>query len=230
MKKLFLLIGILFIFGCGNNKVEEKKQLIIPAYFYDPSLWDNVKSSDFSGVVIINPDNGVGEYSSYWDDIINSIQNKNPIGYVYTKYGERNLSDVENEIDKWLENYKIRGFFIDEVNGSNFNYYQEIFRFIKSKGNYKIVLNPGSEINESFFNIADIVVIFENSVKEFNESICAGTFTDKKAAIVYGASYDDFLRYKNCACRYIYFTDDNLPNPYDTLPSYFDEEVRVLKQ
>jgi len=30
-------------------------------------------------------------------------------------------------------------------------------------------------------------------------------------------------------CNYVYITDDNLPNPYDTLPTYIDIEVETIK-
>jgi hypothetical protein len=233
MKK-FLYLIIMFIFtACGNT--DKKSGVIIPAYFYDGFLWEKVVS--VSGpdrfVVIINPDYGPGdEVDGMYKNVVEDLNgtSKTPVGYVYTKWGGRNISDVENDINRWIELYPgVRGFFIDEANSSkeDLDYYKTLYEFIKKKGNYFVVLNPGTKPDAGYYDVSDLIVVFENDVSELNDNVC-GEYFDKSAAIVYGADEEQMLKYKN-VCSYVYFTDDSGNNPYDTLPSYFDEEINELK-
>jgi hypothetical protein len=236
MKKFLYVIFVFIFIGCGGeNNTNNKSGIIIPAYFYDANLWDEVVNADSLNkfIVIINPNYGPGDntddfYSSVINDLI--TENKTPIGYVYTKWGSRDISEVENDIDKWLNLYpSIKGFFIDEANSTadGVTYYKTLYSYIKAKGNYFVVLNPGTTPNTEYFNVSDLVVVFENDVSKLNNNVCENNF-EKSAVIVYGADEEDMKEFKN-VCGYVYFTDDSGNNPYDSLPSYFYEEINELK-
>jgi len=241
MKKIFLIL-ILFLVGCGGNNKEKvsnnvvnSKILIIPAYFYDLNKWDKIAKIEAKEVVIVNPSNGPG--SEIDDNYVNFIDELNsykkiPIGYVYTKWANRDIDEVKQDIDAWLDFYpKIKGFFFDEVNTSKeaFDYYKDLSNYVKSKGDYKIVLNPGTNIDESYFSIADFIVVFEGDFKNFNNQLCKN-LSDKKGAIFYNVSKETFLRnYQKIDCKYLYFTDVKYPY-YQDLPSFFDEEVKVFNK
>ncbi|MEO1927162.1 MAG: spherulation-specific family 4 protein [Nautiliaceae bacterium] len=99
---------------------------------------------------------------------------------------------------------------------------------MKSKGDYFIVLNPGIIPDKNYFDIADNIVVLENNISAVNEVNCS--YSDKSSIIVYGAQefqMEEIVKKYNC--EYVYVTDDSLPNPYDTLPSYFEEEINALK-
>jgi hypothetical protein len=235
MKKLFLLVGIFFILGCGNSNNNEKRGIILPVYFYNLSEWQRVVNANVDEIAIINPSNGPGSeiddnYVEFISNLINS--KKTPIGYVYTKWGDRDIEEVKDDIDTWISFYpKIKGFFIDEAaeGVDKLSYYQELRDYIKSKGNYYIVLNPGIMPNPAYFDIADNIVVYENNFSELNDSICT-SYADKSSIIVYGANEEEMIDILNkYHCRYLYVTDDTLPNPYDTLPSYFDKEIELIK-
>jgi hypothetical protein len=233
MKKLFLLIGIILFFGCGSS-VSEKRGLIVPVYFYNLSEWERVENASIDEIAVINPSNGPGSsVDENYADFIKALVNngKKPIGYVYTKRGERDISEVEDDIDTWISFYpQIKGFFIDEAASGvdKLDYYEKLKDYIKAKGNYFIVLNPGSMPNAAYFSIADNIVVYEGNVSELNASCTS--YADKSSIIVYNATKEQMLDIINrYHCRYLYVTDDNLPNPYDTLPSYFDEEIDALK-
>ena len=146
MEKIVFIIGMLFILGCGssdNNSIkEEKRGLIVPIYFYDLNKWQDVVNVNIDEIAIINPSNGPGSnidenYVNFIDDLVKN--NKSPIGYVYTKWGNRDISEVENDIDTWMVFYpNIKGFFIDEAATGldKFEYYKDLANYIKSKGNY----------------------------------------------------------------------------------------------
>jgi len=233
MKKLFLFIGINLFLGCGSGASYERG-LIVPVYFYNLSDWDRVVRADIDEVVIINPSNGPGSsvddnYVDFINDLV--VNNKKPVGYVYTKWGERDIDAVKDDIDTWLSFYpQIKGFFLDEAasGADKLYYYEELKEYIKSKGDYYIVLNPGTSPHPSYFDIADNIVVYEGNSTNLKDE--CSSYSDKSSIIVYNATKDEMLNIINkYHCRYLYITDDTLPNPYDTLPSYFDEEIDALK-
>jgi len=229
----WLLLAVFFFLGCGTS-TEVSKGIIVPQYFYDSALWDKVINADIGGYVIINPSNGPGDSadSAYVNEINElNAHSKIPIGYIYTKWGDRSIDDVKADIDKWLELYSgIKGFFVDEAASSadKSEYYTELADYIKSKGDYKIVLNPGTKPDAVYFGIADTVVVYESNASAVPDDVCSN-YSDKSAIIVYGADEEEMENLVNRPCKYIYVTDDNDSNPYDSLPSYFDEEIDALK-
>lgn len=242
MRFLFsLLLAFLFL-SCNNTtsshpSLNNSKALLIPAYFYDIAKWQEVANLDTNAVVIINPNSGPGEsadsnYVKFINDLI--ANQKKPIGYIYTKWGARDISEVEADIESWLELYpNIKGFFIDEAATSKeeFEYYQELSNYIRAKGDFLIALNPGTTSDAIYYTISDIIVVFESPIKELNstQDYCKN-FSSKSALIVYEANQSQMQDIiASNSCKYFYITDDSLPNPYDSLPSFLDEEVELLK-
>ena len=242
MKKLIFVFSFLFfIFSCVKdgtvvvNEYTENRNLIIPLYKEDSNLWDKVISLDIDNLIaVVNPDNGVGTAkSSFYEDVINRLilANKKPIGYIYTDYGTRDINEVKDEIDRWISFYpNIEGFFIDEVSGTpdKYDYYEEIYLYIQSKGNYFTVFNVGAYPDESYFYIADNIVVYEGDKTGLDYTIC-NFHPSQSSIIVYNASQTDMEDIiKNTSCKYVYITDDTLPTPYDNLPSYIDLEVEYI--
>ena len=235
MKKLFLLIGTLFILGCGSSSNTLKRGLIVPIYFYNLSEWDKVAKADVDEIAIINPSNGPGSgIDDNYVEFISSLvkNNKKPVGYVFTKWGDRDIEDVKSDIDTWLSFYpQIKGFFIDETSDSadKLAYYKELRDYIKSKGDYYIVLNPGTMPNPAYFDIGDNVVVYENNTSYLSDDLCSA-YVDKSSIIVYGADENQMKEILDkYHCKYVYITDDDMPNPYDSLPGYFDKEIEAIK-
>ena len=236
MKKIFIFFILMFLLGCGigsGSATQDNRQIMIPLYFYDINKWDTVAQYQ-NEIVIINPNNGPGNsIDTNYENLITKLSNNNdlPIGYVYTKWGNRDINEVKADIDKWISFYNIKGFFVDEAatDTANLEYYQELRDYIKSKGNYYIVLNPGTMPNEGYFDIADNIIVFEDSVDKLSSGVCNSNI-DKSSIIVYDANETQMKNIiKTYKCKNIYVTDDDMPNPYDTLPSYFDEEIELLK-
>lgn len=252
MKRLIysLLIFSTFLLSCMNDsnpsfvpfqyQDEEQANLIIPLYKEDKALWDKVISIDIDNlVVVVNPNNGVGNTKSkFYEDVILklALTNKIPVGYISTNYGKRDINDIKREIDRWLQYYpQLEGFFIDEVTGksADLNYYEEIVGYIKLKGlNLKdgplTVLNVGSFPDFGYFNIADNIIVYEGDAKNLDIFAC-DSFPSQSSIIVYNASEGDMIDIINKThCKYYYITDDKLPDPYDTLPSYLDTELDII--
>jgi hypothetical protein len=235
LKKVFIFIILFFFLNGCKVSVEQNSNrgLIIPAYFYDSTLWNETINADINEIVIVNPANGPGiyvdsNYKNYINELINN--GKKPIGYVYTKWGERNLSDVESDIDMWITLYpQIKGFFIDEAS-SEYNmsgYYDTLYRYIKAKGDYFVVLNPGTKPDSVYYSMADDIVVYEGNASSVPSDACQ-FYSDKSSVIVYDANETQMREIINShPCKYLYITDKNAS--YNSLPSYFSDEINYLK-
>jgi Spherulation-specific family 4 len=175
------------------------------------------------------------------------------IGYVSTRYGDRPLSEVIADIDLYLTQYTpLNGFFMDEMKqvpgAADLLYYQEIYRYIKTKNVvHQVTGNPGSYSGEIYLTsppAADTLVTYENKV---------GYDTAVPPAWVFNYLARDFMHIpwnvatasqmeinvrlaKSRNTGQIYVTDDDgiIPgtsetNPWDTLPSFWLQEVQLVK-
>ncbi|MEO2068131.1 MAG: spherulation-specific family 4 protein [Desulfurobacteriaceae bacterium] len=246
MRKIILIFVLSFFVSCGGEEYSELsakpkiKGSILPVYSYNFTVWDQIISFPDGSkkfFIVINPFNGPGVVVDYqYSEFVSAINEngKIPLGYVYSSWGTRDMQEVEDDIDLWLKLYpEIKGFFIDEVEGINetFYYYKKITDYIRSLGNFSIVLNVGALPDEAYFDIADLVVIFENSLDKV-EDLQVSSFRDKSACLVYQVPYEDWFETFEMVsefCSYVFLTDDSSPTPYDSLPSYFWEEMEEIE-
>lgn len=254
MKNFVLLIIFISFISCGANvsAISEKSSslkygVIVPAYIYEGEatvyqrLIDSSSKLKENLIVIINPNSGPVDNSSTittYNGYISSFHNNNSkvIGYVSTSYGSRSLSDVKTDIDLWISKYSIDGIFLDETSSdsSNYDYYKEIETYINSKGKNVIVNNFGTIPDVSYKNLNSIKIILETSYADAQIDIklsnyknwIANTNTfDYNAVLSYEANksyYNDLSVYGS---KWIYFTDDTISNPWDSLPSYYENLV-----
>jgi hypothetical protein len=227
---LFLSIFLATLFGCGpsgnNASVQSSKDnyaYIIPLYSYPVGTYEQEWQRLYNLTtvndvfVIVNASSGPGgNTDSNFLNAITTLKSRGfkVIGYVWTYYGSRSLEDVKNDMDKWLNFYgseRIDGFFIDEV-VENYDYYREVFQHARSR-NKLVILNPGANMDASFFAIADKIVVFEGSLRGFENFRYANyTGLDPKrvCTIVYDTSEDKVFYVENKAkqnnsrCLYIH--------------------------
>ncbi len=233
---LSIIAIVLSVFSFSSAFNNAKKGIIIPAYFYDSEIWDRLidgKNENVDFIVIVNPNSGPG-YSEdpHYTSIINRLNDNGilPIGYVHTSWGSRDIQEVKEEVDRWLELYpNIKGFFFDEAatEEEKIDYYAQLYSYVKEKGNFTVVLNPGTKPYIGYYEISDYIISYESPINEF--SGCQADIPEKSGCIVYGASEDDMKRIiKNESVKFFYITDDSGSNPYDTLPSYYEKEISTL--
>ena len=217
-----------WIYANKNIIFSNKKVLILPLYFYDLNKWKKIENISNDEIVIINPLNGSGnKIDKNYENLIKNLSNKVPIGYITSDYSNKSLEEIKKEIDNWINLYPdIKGFFIDEVNKNNYEYYKKIYEYIKSKTNYLVVLNPGTKVNLNYFNIADIIVVYEGANANFSDY--CNDFPQKSAIMIYNANEEIMKNTINSKCRYIFISDKS-DNNYLNLPDYFDEELNLLK-
>ena len=233
-------------------------EILIPLYsypnWYDPEayIWDDVAStnSQIPITAIINPANGPGSCPPNVDyqHGLNDLREAGItiLGYIYTSYGERDIEDVKRDIDQYDQCFDIHGIFLDEVYGGSCSaerceYYQELYEYVKSRPNLDAVIcNPGTQASECYLShpACDTTVVFEgysSSWPEYEPCTYVTSYPPERFAMIAHSVPDvdtmkahiDLTVARNIG--YVYATDDTLPNPYDSLPSYWQVEVDYVE-
>jgi hypothetical protein len=142
-------------------------------YVYPGAAWDNVVAAANSGVkiiAIINPNSGPSAsgpdsaYKTYMQKLLNA--GVEMVGYVHTLYGDRSITDVNNEITTYASKYTgVTGIFLDEASASSsdITYYTQVYNHIMSKGFKHSILNPGTQPDQGYVPISTNIVIFEDA-------------------------------------------------------------------
>ena len=220
-------------------------------------LLDLMKSHhDVPVLVVINAGSpgGPGTVNDVnWDTFIGMVQGAGGkvLGYVDTDYGTRSEAVVKSEIDGWLSIYpspRVDGIFLDQMpydtgpGGVGTDYvdlYKRYTDYCHNLDLRPVVANTGGNQQPAWFETytADVIVVHENSTWP-SEASMEGNFVGghafyppaRRAAMVYNqptldVGLLDTLR-KNV--QWVYVNDDNLPNPWDTLPTYLGELFGAL--
>jgi hypothetical protein len=227
--------------------------ILVPAYF-DPgpgsSQWDSLAlaAQRVPLCAIMNPNNGPS--SSAKPAYLQAIRKVRTaggrvIGYVYSSYSKRPIADVKADIDRYQSYYELDGFFVDEMTNdgttAHLAYYEDLYLYIKEKqSSYWVVGNPGINSLEIYLTrpTVDALVTFENNTGYNNYRPDA--WTQSRPATVFShlcyavatpttmSNYVQLARSRNAG--YIYVTDDGGTNPWDSLPTYWDQEVTLIEQ
>lgn len=229
-------------------------ELLVPLYsypaWYEPAsyIWSKVATAagQVPVTAVINPNNGPdgGPPNADYLAGLNDLRSADVtiLGYVYTSYGARALAAVQADIDLYDQHFNIDGIFVDEASTSTnqLAYYQALYSYIVARSNlHTVVANPGTPQAEPFISTptADTTVIFEDgsgwpgyAPDDYMTNYPASSF----AALVYAepdpaAMRGDILKAVQRGIGFIYITDDTLPNPWDTLPAYWEDEVNYIQ-
>lgn len=215
----------------------------IPSYFYPGSLWTQMDDgAPTASLAIINPNSGPG--ASIDSNYVTTTQQAQTsgltvLGYVHTSYAARNTTTVKTEIDTFYSWYAVDGIFLDEVdtNCTNQPYYANLHTYIKSKGGKAIVaLNPGTYPSECYMASGDILCVFEDTYANYlgnTPPAWVANYSRRKFwHIIHttssAANMSNTLSLAQSRnAGWIYITDDSGANPYDTLPSYWTQELQA---
>jgi len=190
-------------------------------------------------VAIVNPNNGPGGSidSSYTSGIARlTAAGVQVIGYVATGYTANSPASVKADIDRWKAFYPtLTGIFFDEQSNkaSDVAYYRDLSQYAKSKGLSFTVGNPGTDTAESFVGALDMMLIYESGGLPSTSQLAgwhANHAPSNFGIIPYAASIDaTFVRNARKFVDYIYVQNDNLPNPWDSVPSNFGDLLAALE-
>jgi hypothetical protein len=246
MSMLKTLSAIVIALAVQQNAMAE---LLVPAYFYPSSdlsmsFWDDMTNvaSQTSITAIVNPASGPGSAANpEYTNAISAFRNAggHVVAYIPTGYGARAQSEVLADLATYNSFYTVDGVFLDEMSNqaTDLAFYQSLYNTIKTNNaGYQVIGNPGTATLESYLTAADVLVTFEHDpiVGAYSTNIPANWTksysADHFANLLYNVTTEtDMLVYASIANQnnvgYLYITNDTLPNPWDTLPSYWLAEA-----
>jgi Spherulation-specific family 4 len=218
----------------------------------------NQAASQVPLTAIMNPASGpqapTADITNY-NNAVRSLQaaGGRVLGYIYTSYGSRAIAAVKADVDLYVTQYTpLNGFFLDEMKQSpntvELTYYREIYAYIKAKSvSYQVTANPGSYSGEIYLQApaaTDALVTFENKVG-YDTAVApawvlnhlARSFMHIPWSVATAEQMETYVRLaKSRNTGQIYVTDDDgvipnsvFTNPWDTLPSYWQQEVQLVK-
>jgi hypothetical protein len=190
-------------------------------------------------VAVINPDSGPGDlqdpsYAAGIKDL--QAEGVVVLGYVATGYATSSHSEISNleaqvsAYDSW---YGVDGIFFDEMSNvvGYESYYSTLNSYAKSLGMRCTVGNPASAVPTSYIGTLDTLVMYENrGLPDVSTLVCSRGGPSDFAIISYGVASpsQSFMTGSSNLVAWIYLTDGVLPNPYNSLPTYFADEVAML--
>ncbi|KAB8302565.1 hypothetical protein EYC80_005950 [Monilinia laxa] len=164
--------------------------VFLPLYMYpyNSTSWSTLTTSIVSNPnlkfhVVVSPNLAFTDPDANYVagiSILKSHANVLTLGYVYTSYGLRDISEIEADINKYVGWNKpaeipVDGIFFDESpsNNSTFSYMSTLSSYAKTSlgaGKDYIFLNPGVPVDASFYTLADSINVFEESYAKFNKT------------------------------------------------------------
>jgi hypothetical protein len=224
-----------------------KQSIAVPSYFYPGSSWTQLEAgAPTVGLAIINPNSGPGDTvdSNYVSQVTSTrAKGMTVIGYVHTSYGARSLTEVKAEVDRHYTWYGVDGIFFDEVTDSctdplKVAYYQDLYDYVKRKpGDIdRVVLNPGAKVGDCYMAASDIIVTFENTYANYVGWQPSGWEATQPANhfwhLITETNKSDMPNAISLAksrnAGWVYVTDDSGTNPWDSLPSYWNNELPLV--
>ena len=226
--------------------------IMVPAYFYPRpnSDWNRLNSASAKAplIAIMNPGNGPGTSANGdYSRAINALRaaGGRVIGYVYSSYANRPMGDIKADVDRYHSFYEIDGFFIDEMTNddlaTHYAFYAEMHQHIKGKRpTYLVVGNPGTRTRERYLSqpVTEKLVTFEHNTgyeqyvpDAWNRNYPAEHFVHLAYSVSSAGKMTNYVRLaaeRNAG--FIYVTDDELPNPWDRLPSYWEAHVNLIQE
>jgi uncharacterized coiled-coil protein SlyX len=225
-----------------------KTGLDLPFYSSDMSTAGIAAAQAHPGLPMtftINPASGPG--TTFRSDIQLTINQSNaagklPLGYIATHWGDgtKTTAAIKAEVDKYVSLYTgLKGVFWDECasSASVIAFYTDITNYARSRGLNIVHANPGTQIDEQYVALFDIITISEENNILLDENTLKGrTFSNK-----YPKSKFSYLSYGvaslpsawvTMACKYVgtmYLTSDSLPNPWDSPSTYLDALLNALE-
>src|SRR3989441_12985167 len=159
------------------------------------------------------------------------------LGYVPTHYAADSIASKEILIDDYKNWYNLDGIFFDEMKNSGAeSYYSTLTNYVKNVDGMKMtVCNPGTSVPQSYVGTCDTIEIAESAGLPSLSTLQSRTFYPNydKSNFFMVAHDTNSITQTDVTDRmpyvgYEYITNDVEPNPYDTIPPYFLDEVAYL--
>ncbi len=219
--------------------------IIVPLYIYPGTDWDRLVQAKNNYprvpmIAVINPADGPGSdrNASY----VRGIQTLHDasiivLGYVHTAYASRSREAGIADIDTYAQWYELDGIFFDEMSAvaGNEDYYAALTSYSQSVGFRYTIANPAVSTLPGYIDTVNTLVVYEDAglpptlpLADWHDDYARRNF----ALIAHSVESIDqsFVAEVSGYVSYMYITNDTLPNPYDTLPGYFEQLVAALSE
>lgn len=218
------------------------QSVAVPSYFYPGDTWTHLeKGAPTVGLGIINPSSGPSDrLDPNYVKQVNSTRAKGitVLGYVHTDYTVKPLADVRADVDRYYDWYGVDGIFFDDVTNdcATAGYYNELHDYVKAKASgATVVLNPGTNTGECYMAASDILVTFEDSYDQYQGWQPSGWETKYPANrfwhLIINTSRSNLpsaiAKSKSHNIGWVHVTDDSGANPWDSLPSYWSQQLSL---
>jgi len=214
----------------------------VPAYFAPGALWDQaIFGASPPRYMIMNPASGPGSAPDpAYGDAVARAQGAGVavLGYVYTGYGRRPPAAVQSDISAYKQWYGVKGIFLDEASSdvADLPYYRQAAAQVRAVAGSVLALNPGTYPAEEYAQLADVLLTFEGSYADYRVASVPAWAQTYPASRFWHLVYTSTARQMSSALTLarkrsvanIYVTNDSLPNPWDTLASYWSNEVTAV--
>ena len=239
-----LFITSVFTFPNTVSALPQSTGIIIPLYTNPGGEWDKVIHAKKTHpsvpvLVIINPNNGPTPCPR--QDYLKEISNLKSadiitLGYVSTNYTARDDNEVINDINNWKNCYpNVDGIFFDEMSNmpGKENYYASLSFYAKSQGFHFTVGNPGINTLSSYVGTVDNLIIYEDAgLPSFLSFGGWHTIFNKSTFSFIAYDVNDInnsiIKRLSHKVSYLFITNGTLPNPFTSLPPYFDQMIEEL--
>jgi hypothetical protein len=221
---------------------------IVPLYTYptDPS-WSALIAAKTAHptvpvVAIVNPNSGPGALADpQYVSGISSLASAGiqVVGYVPTNYAARQIADVEMDLILWDTFYGdgMVGIFFDEQSNdpADVPYYTDASSRAANHGLPFTIGNPGTDTDPAYVGSVDVILIYESAGLPLVDSLGGwhDTYPRENFGVIPYAVPPPldtaFVDGAELHVGWIYLTDDDLPNPWDSLPPYFDQLLGALE-
>jgi hypothetical protein len=184
---LFFLIAFIALFSQVNATKIGVPNMPSPNATSE-AVWETVnKNSDQVKILVVNLDVSLGAVvdKALLDVIVKAqLLGINVFAKIKTGLGKRSLVDVKAEIDLCLNLYKVDGIFFDEVPSlcSYKKYYSDLYAYVKLKLGGLVVLNVKVDVPVCFSLFADVLVVFDGLLADYNNYVPSKWYSDYPAS------------------------------------------------
>ena len=237
------------------NAAPDRFELLVPAYFYPAGqglrYWNELiqAASRAPIIAIINPSSGPGvQIDPAYRAIVNRARaaGVRVLAYVATGFGSRPAAEVSADLIRYSDYYPLDGVFVDEMSNdgsaASLAFYSLIYAQMKALSpDHQIIGNPGVNPHESYLSehCADVLIAFEQNQEAYERYQAPRWMTRGQPQsighLVYRVPSLSAARRlldwsEQLGAGLVYFTDDDLDNPWDTLPTYWQGLVSEIQK
>jgi hypothetical protein len=217
----------------------------VPAYFYPGPDWQRlIAAAPTVGLAVFNPQSGPGTATdpNYVQVITDAkAAGITVLGYVATSYGQRAATDVTADIDAYYKLYPVSGIYLAEgpmeADCSSFEAAYQGFVNAAHAHDPGAFMAVGTRDCPTYIVFFDLMVQFARNWTEYQAYVpppwmpaeSRGRFCHLVNAVPAAAAGAALSLAIANGAGWVFVTDEADPNPWDRLPSYFDDEIRAVQ-